>query len=442
MSKKCIKEFMDGLSTLEIVRDHRKNLLRMDHYSEKIPKNIIQLTSELECTLRKFQDYCFNEKVKANVKAIKDHLVYKYNLSFEYSGFYYRELDPLSKKFSGDYESVLLLRFQNALYEFYCDYFLLTDDAKGFKDAVIKHSLLLSDTYVMRSFYILLEAYGQCLPLTTLACHLINPVESVFDKEKVTNIKQLKISKALKNLMSKKSIKLSSSFLFEVVIESINTWERKNKNWSKKYIQDDPQWKFYSKYENESDCWCVGGLFNLGGWNNGIDFPEGHRFYKNKLPVLKYLGEYSTIRPDCLLGILGEKIDFSSIVENNVRDKLELPRLGEGQWFGEISLLNRIKSLTSEEVIHQWSPNWLGRQRIDIAIPSLNLAFEYNGQQHYMPVDFFGGKDAYSATLKRDEMKRRKCKENNIKLIEIKYDSSEDEVGELLHRILRKKKIA
>ena len=42
-----------------------------------------------------------------------------------------------------------------------------------------------------------------------------------------------------------------------------------------------------------------------------------------------------------------------------------------------------------------------------------NIAIEYNGIQHYIPVKHFGGELKFQNQLKYDELKRQKCKENN-----------------------------
>jgi hypothetical protein len=35
--------------------------------------------------------------------------------------------------------------------------------------------------------------------------------------------------------------------------------------------------------------------------------------------------------------------------------------------------------------------SWIENLRLDIYFPKYNIAVEYNGQQHYYPVEFFGG---------------------------------------------------
>ncbi|MDN9181960.1 hypothetical protein KLJ11_14620, partial [Clostridioides difficile] len=53
---------------------------------------------------------------------------------------------------------------------------------------------------------------------------------------------------------------------------------------------------------------------------------------------------------------------------------------------------------------------------------SINLAFEYQGQQHFKSVDFFGGEETLEKNKLRDKKKKRLCDENNVKLIYWNYD--------------------
>ena len=60
-------------------------------------------------------------------------------------------------------------------------------------------------------------------------------------------------------------------------------------------------------------------------------------------------------------------------------------------------------------------------------IPLFNLVIEFNGRQHYEPVNRFGGFDGLLETQRRDKIKREYLKENNIKLLEIHYLDKEIE---------------
>lgn len=51
----------------------------------------------------------------------------------------------------------------------------------------------------------------------------------------------------------------------------------------------------------------------------------------------------------------------------------------------------------------------------------LKALIEYNGKQHYEPIEFFGGKVAFEKQQDNDNKKERFCKDNNIPLYIISY---------------------
>ena len=64
------------------------------------------------------------------------------------------------------------------------------------------------------------------------------------------------------------------------------------------------------------------------------------------------------------------------------------------------------------------------RFRFDFAIfkdNQLLYFIEYNGEQHYYPIDFFGGEEYFKYIQENDLIKEQYCIENNIPLIKIKY---------------------
>ena len=58
---------------------------------------------------------------------------------------------------------------------------------------------------------------------------------------------------------------------------------------------------------------------------------------------------------------------------------------------------------------------------IDFYLPEYNIGIEYDGIQHFYPIEFFGGKVAYDKTLLRDKLKNEYCLDNNIILHRIPY---------------------
>lgn len=62
----------------------------------------------------------------------------------------------------------------------------------------------------------------------------------------------------------------------------------------------------------------------------------------------------------------------------------------------------------------------------DFYIPSLRICIEFDGIQHYKPLDFFGGQEAFEKTKINDNIKNDYCEDNYINLIRIRYDKIED----------------
>ena len=62
----------------------------------------------------------------------------------------------------------------------------------------------------------------------------------------------------------------------------------------------------------------------------------------------------------------------------------------------------------------------------DFYLPIYNVCIEYDGQQHFESIKFFGGDENLEKQKRRDFIKDSFCKKNNIKLYRIKYDDDID----------------
>ena len=57
----------------------------------------------------------------------------------------------------------------------------------------------------------------------------------------------------------------------------------------------------------------------------------------------------------------------------------------------------------------------------DFYLPDYNMCIEYDGIQHFEPVDAFGGQESLKKQQLNDEIKTQYCKNHNIKLLRINY---------------------
>lgn len=64
---------------------------------------------------------------------------------------------------------------------------------------------------------------------------------------------------------------------------------------------------------------------------------------------------------------------------------------------------------------------------LDIWVPGLSVAVEYQGIQHFEPVEIFGGEAALRRGQERDSRKRALCEGRGVRLIEIAYDQEIDD---------------
>ena len=84
-----------------------------------------------------------------------------------------------------------------------------------------------------------------------------------------------------------------------------------------------------------------------------------------------------------------------------------------------------IKMLKCNDIRYEteYKPEWLKNPNtnyylpLDIFLLDYNIGIECQGEQHFKPVEYFGGMDSYKALVERDKIKRNICKENGINVL-------------------------
>ena len=76
--------------------------------------------------------------------------------------------------------------------------------------------------------------------------------------------------------------------------------------------------------------------------------------------------------------------------------------------------------------------------RYDFFLPEYNVLIEYDGKQHFKPIETFGGEEYLKETMLRDKLKNEYAKQKDMLLIRIKYDCNniKAELGEKLKEII------
>ena len=113
------------------------------------------------------------------------------------------------------------------------------------------------------------------------------------------------------------------------------------------------------------------------------------------------------------------------IIKQELKDKY----IGTEKWINQYNLYKNIKILFKNldvKIFREFSPPSMWLQRLDIYIEINNqkVGFEYQGEQHYKPVDFFGGEEGFKKRQQLDKRKKDICRKLNIKLIKFKFTES------------------
>lgn len=124
------------------------------------------------------------------------------------------------------------------------------------------------------------------------------------------------------------------------------------------------------------------------------------------------------------LALYEEKDGFKTdwrLKRTKIRTRLTADGVIKPKWKHELTLFKAVRE-RYPDTLYQYRPDWLGRQSLDLYIPSLKTAVEYQGIQHYLPVEFFGGEEALEQRRQLDQQKKELCRQNNVRLIEWAYD--------------------
>lgn len=131
------------------------------------------------------------------------------------------------------------------------------------------------------------------------------------------------------------------------------------------------------------------------------------------------LGEYKGTNTKTLF----RHNDCGFIFENtphNILQKTPCPKCKRFNSKGEIKIK---KFLDNNNIYYEQQKHFkeLNQLSFDFYIPNKNVLIEYQGEQHFHSIKFFGGEAKYLKQIENDSIKREFCKNNNFILLEIEY---------------------
>ncbi len=133
-----------------------------------------------------------------------------------------------------------------------------------------------------------------------------------------------------------------------------------------------------------------------------------------------------------------QRREINTAIENMVRKRFAKKAI-EDRWDRETELYRNVVVLFPDNTIlrHHRPPFLMGLE-LDIFIEDLDLAIEYQGEQHSIPMDHWDGESGLRRQQARDRMKADICASLGIELITFDFDEDigEKAVRERLKRYL------
>lgn len=145
-------------------------------------------------------------------------------------------------------------------------------------------------------------------------------------------------------------------------------------------------------------------------------------------PMVDIIGNYIDTYTPVLLHCNEHKYDFTCSINNYLyKGKSECcPKCDRTS--GELATINFLENNNIKYTQQKKFEDCRATLPLpfDFYLEDYNICIEYQGQQHYYSVDWFGGEKQLKKQRKYDEIKKNYCNNNNIKLIEIPYWEKEN----------------
>lgn len=125
-----------------------------------------------------------------------------------------------------------------------------------------------------------------------------------------------------------------------------------------------------------------------------------------------------------------------------LKEKYNIPDRWGGK--GQALVKGVAEEILESKALEEFSFDWLVSTKgylmpVDLYFPDYNLVIEYNGQQHYFPVDFGGGEEdakrKFESQKARDRYKYKLIREKGINLLVVPYNLGMTKLRSLIYMI-------
>lgn len=187
-----------------------------------------------------------------------------------------------------------------------------------------------------------------------------------------------------------------------------------------------------TKHNNEFEVYARSHLNGVGCTNCKIDkyIPQFKTIHGDKYSYEYsiYNGHTNSISIECPIHGMFEQNPFYHL------DGCGCPKCGLNVSHGE-NLISKYLNDNGIEFFSEYrfsNCKYKNTLPFDFYIPIHNICIEFDGEQHYNPVEYFGGAAAYNLQIKKDNIKTKFCENAGINLIRISFKDMEN-IEEILN---------
>lgn len=212
------------------------------------------------------------------------------------------------------------------------------------------------------------------------------------------------------------SYKLNNSFLYPIentkLLSQRILWKCKNCGFETR--------RTISEFLNKTDkCPCCQSK-NIKKTNQQID-EEIQSLYGNEwLRIDDYVDSLTSIKFKHQCGFI-RKISPHQLLSNSKKGFCSCPKCSKKESLGEKKI--RLYLEANNIIYEEQKPIKTNNHtfRADFFLPEYNLYIEFQGEQHFKPIDFFGGEDYLEKIKYNDLLKKEIIERNGSKLLYILY---------------------